>query len=116
MSPRVYLFVIACLLTGLGGALGSMIGHAFGHRGLWAGGVIGGFLGALLVARIATWRRWIAPAQLWPTALGTAVGFLAAAAVAVHTLSSPVGPILSTTLAGFGALVGAGLARPRPVS
>ncbi len=104
---HVYLFVVACILAGLGGAVGSVVGNAFGGTGLWAGGVIGGLLAAILVARIATWRRWIAPAQFRATALGTAVGFLAAAAVAVNTLSSPVGPILSTALAGAGALLGA---------
>jgi hypothetical protein len=35
------------------------------------------------------------------------VGFLLAAAIAVRTLSSPVGPVLSTLLIGTGALVGA---------
>lgn len=104
---RIYLFVAASVLTGLGGALGSILGNSFGRRGLWAGGVIGGLVAAVVVARIATWRRWITPTQFWGTALGTAVGFVVAAAVAVNTLSSPVGPILSTTLAGIGALLGA---------
>jgi hypothetical protein len=45
---------------------------------------------------------------LWPTAAGAALGFLAAAWIATHTLGSPIGPILSTTLIGLGALVGAG--------
>ena len=104
---RLALFVLACVLTGLGALLGSIAGNAFGRSGLFAGGVLGGVLAALLVPRIAAWRRWIAKHQVWPTAFGTALGFLAAAAVAVNTLSSPLGPILSTTLAGVGAVVGA---------
>jgi fructose-specific phosphotransferase system IIC component len=93
-------------MGGLGGALGSIAGHGFGKSGLWAGGIIGGLLASVLVARIAIWRHWIGRAQLWPTVLGTAVGFLAACAVTVNTLSSPVGPIMSTLLIGAGALVG----------
>jgi hypothetical protein len=83
-----------------------MLGHAFGKGGLWAGGIVGGILASMLVARIALWRRWIVPSQFWPTALGTAIGFLVACAVAVNTLSTPVGPIMSTLLIGAGAVLG----------
>ena len=86
--------------------LGSMIGAAFGKTGMWAGGILGGLIMSMLVARIALARRWIVRSQYWPTALGTAIGFLAACAVAVNTLSSPVGPVMSTLLIGFGALFG----------
>jgi hypothetical protein len=103
---RAALFLVACALGGLGGALGSMVGHAFGKSGLWAGGIVGGLLASLLIARIALWRRWIVRSQYWPTVLGTAIGFLLACAVAVNTLSSPVGPILSTFLIGVGAVIG----------
>ena len=103
---RAVLFIVACALGGLGGAVGSMVGHAFGNRGLWAGGILGGILASILVARIAVWRRWIAQSQFWRTALGTGIGFLLASAVAVKTLSSPVGPIMSVLLIGGGALLG----------
>lgn len=103
---RAALFLVACVLGGLGGALGSMVGHAFGKGGLWAGGVLGGLLASMLIARIALWRRWIVRSQYWPTVLGAAVGFFIACAVAVNTLSSPVGPILSTLLIGVGAVLG----------
>jgi hypothetical protein len=103
---RAALFFVACVLGGLGGAVGSMIGHAFGKGALWAGGIVGGLLGSMLVARVALWRRWIDGSQTWPTALGTALGFLLACAVAVKTLSTPVGPIMSTLLIGTGALLG----------
>ncbi|HYS70553.1 MAG TPA: hypothetical protein VEM14_09955 [Gemmatimonadaceae bacterium] len=104
---RVALFVVACALGGAGGALGSVVGHSFGKSGLWAGGIVGGLLASLLVARIALWRRWIIRSQYWPTSLGTALGFLAASAVAVKTLSSPIGPIMSSLLIGAGAVLGA---------
>jgi hypothetical protein len=103
---RAALFLVACALGGLGGALGSMVGAAFGKAGLWAGGVLGGLLVSILVARIALWRHWIVQSQFRTTALGTAVGFLVACVVAVNTLSSPVGPIMSTLLIGVGAVLG----------
>ena len=36
-----------------------------------------------LSAKVALWSRWIGPPQYWPTALGAALGFVAAAVVAV---------------------------------
>jgi hypothetical protein len=103
---RVALFLLACALGGAGGAVGSVAGHAFGKAGLWAGGILGGLLASILVARIALWRRWIARSQYRPTVLGTVVGFLVACAVVVNTLSSPIGPVMSTLLIGAGAVLG----------
>jgi hypothetical protein len=62
-------------------------------------------------AKIALWRGWIARPQYRATTIGAALGFLAAASVAVNTLSSPVGPVLSTTLTGVGALIGSRFGR-----
>jgi len=108
----VELFIASCLLGGIGGAAGSMIGHAFGHRGVFIGGVAGGLAAAILVARLAAWRGWIVREQSWGTTLGAATGSLVAAFVATKTLSSPIGPILSTLLIGAGALIGSYAARP----
>lgn len=108
MPRRVPLFLIACALAGLGGALGSIVGHAAGPSGLYVGGILGGILGAVGSAAVARARQWIATDRFLATAVGASVGFLAAAAVATQTLSSPVGPILSTLLVGLGALLGAG--------
>jgi len=110
---RAALFIVACVLGGAGGALGSIVGHSFGKSGLWVGGILGGLLASMLVARIALARRWIVQSQYWRTVLGTAVGFLAACGVVVKTLSSPVGPILSTLLIGAGAVLGAAAASDR---
>lgn len=108
MMRRTFLFVVACLLAGIGGALGSIVGHAAGARGLMIGGVLGGLLGATASAFVARSRGWIGPPRLRRTAAGACIGFLAAAAIATHTLSSPIGPVLSTLLVGVGALLGAG--------
>jgi hypothetical protein len=107
----VAFFVVMCLLGGLGGFAGSVAGGAFGKTGLFVGGVVGGILIAPLSAKVALWRTWITPAQYWPTAIGAAVGFAAAATVAVYTLQNPVGPVLSTALIGIGALIGRRVAR-----
>lgn len=74
---------------------------------MFAGGVLGGLLAAITTGRIAAVRGWVAPSGWGRVAIGTAVGFLAAVAIAVNTLSSPVGPVLSTLLIGFGAVIGA---------
>jgi hypothetical protein len=103
---RLRFFVTSCFLGGLGGFLGSVLGAMLGQPALFVGGFLGGVLIAPLSAKIALWRRWIGPTQYWPTTFGAALGFVAAAFVAVNTLSSPVGPMVSTTLTGIGALVG----------
>jgi hypothetical protein len=102
--PRLYLFLVASLLGGLGGLVGSMVGGALDH--LFVGGFVGGVVIAPVTAGLARWRGWIAQSDFWPTTVGAALGFLAAAALAVNTLSSPVGPVVGTTLTGFGALLG----------
>ena len=103
---RLKFFATTCVLGGLGGFAGSVVGGFLGHYALFIGGFLGGLLIAPLSAKIAVWRQWIGPAQYWPTTLGAALGFVAAALVAVNTLSTPIGPVFSTTLTGIGALVG----------
>jgi hypothetical protein len=101
------LLLMECVVTGLGAALGSMVGHFGGHSMLLVGGMTGGLSAAALGARLAERLGLIRRAQFAATAIGAALGFLAAAYVSLHTLSSPVGPVLSTSLIGIGALLGA---------
>jgi hypothetical protein len=108
---HVRFFIAMCFLGGLGGFIGSVIGAAFGQQALFVGGFVGGIAVALFSARVAVWRRWIARHQYWPTAIGAALGFVAAAMVAVNTLSSPIGPVVSTLLTGTGAFIGRRLSR-----
>jgi hypothetical protein len=113
---RLYLFLVSCVLAGIGGAVGSILGNALGEKGLWIGGVLGGILGSVTAALVSRAIGWIMPSQVRGTATGATVGFLAAALIAVNTLSSPVGPVLSTSLVGIGAVMGAGLSKRRPNS
>jgi len=96
-----------CVAAGIGGALGSMIGHAAGRGGLIVGGVLGGVILVVVMGFLATRFAWIdRPRRLW-TVLGGVFGFLLAVLVALSTLSSPIGPVLSTLLVGVGAVLGA---------
>lgn len=105
------LFVLMMLLGGAGGALGSMVGNAIGRGGLTAGGVLGGIIFVAAGGHIAANRKWIAPSQRLWTSIGGVAGFGLAVVVALATLESPVGPILSTLLVGTGAVLGALLGR-----
>jgi hypothetical protein len=103
---RILLFVTTMIGAGFFAAIGSIVGHAAGKTGLFVGGVIGGLFGVTIATRLAVWRHWIDPADYYPATFGGEIGFIAAALIAVNTLSSPVGPALSTLLVGIGALAG----------
>jgi hypothetical protein len=104
---RVFLFLLSTAVTGACAAIGSILGHFAGsHIGVMMGGVVGGLFGSILSAQIAVRLKWIAREAVYPTTIGAAIGFLAAAIIAVKTLSSPVGPISGSLLIGIGALVG----------
>lgn len=107
------LFFTAIFLGGVGGLLGSIVGNAFGKTGLFAGGIVGGLLAAPATGLIAARRGWVGISEWSRVAIGAAFGFLLAAGIAVNTLSSPVGPILSTLVIGAGAVLGARFARQR---
>ena len=103
---RARVFVFLVIVGGLGGLLGSAIGAAFHPRALFVGGFAGGFVvsggAAWLIGRL----HWISAVEVKGTAVGAMLGFLAAAMIAVNTLSSPVGPVLSPLCVGVGGLVG----------
>ena len=106
---RVFVLLIAA--GGAGGLAGSIVGAAFGHRALFVGGFLGGLIASPCGAYLAARLHWIRADETKGTALGAALGFLAAAIVAVNTLSSPVGPVLSTLLVGVGGFAGRRLGR-----
>ena len=96
------LFLLLCILGGVGGAAGSMLGNELGPGGVFLGGGIGGaglvVAGAFLAVRLG----WIQPQQRRWTIIGALLGFAAAVLVTLATLSSPVGAIASTMLVGIG--------------
>jgi len=100
------LFVLLIVAGGAGGLAGSIVGAAAGKGAILIGGLLGGLIASPGAAYLAARLHWIEPSEATSTALGAALGFLAAAIVAVNTLSSPVGPIMSTLLIGTGGLVG----------
>ena len=107
IGNKVFLFVACCLLGGVGGAVGSVVGHSAGRAGLWIGGIVGGILGSVAATALARSRHWLSASQFPLAAIGASLGFLCAAAIAVNTLGSPVGPVLSTILIGVGGVLGA---------
>jgi hypothetical protein len=107
MRERLQLFFLMCIMGGALAVAGSILGNAFGRTGLFTGGVVGGLLGVLAAAKIAEQRGWIERSQMQYVAMGGIVGFFCAASIAVYTLSTPIGPILSTLLIGGGALFAA---------
>jgi len=100
-----FLFIVA---GGFGGLAGSVAGATFFRMPL-AGGLIGGLITTPLAAVLAGRFGWIDQPDVRGAAIGGMLGFLAAAAIAVNTLSSPVGPFVSTLLIGAGAMAGARL-------
>ena len=75
---------------------------------LYVGGVIGGLVMSVVAARVGVWRGWARREHATRTALCAGAGFLLAALIAANTLSSPIGPVLSASLVGLGAVLGAG--------
>ena len=109
MAPvtRVLLFFSMCVAAGFGGAVGSMVGHGVGPGFLIVGGFVGGLLSVIAVGLLAKRIGWIDPEQRFWTIAGGCAGFVLACMVTLATLSSPVGPVLSTLLVGAGATTGA---------
>ena len=111
MWRELRLFLSFLICGAIGGFLGSVLGGAFGKRDLFAGGYIGGVLAVIGAAWLAAHLAWLPRRERTGAMVGGAAGFLAAATVAVNTLSSPVGPLLSTLLIGVGAFCGRALQR-----
>jgi uncharacterized membrane protein YraQ (UPF0718 family) len=113
MNARATL-VMVWLAAGAGAVGGSILGNAGGQAGLFVGAIIGGLIGALFGVRLCARFGWIAVAERRAATIGAMVGFLVAAPIAVTNLHTPVIPVLVCSLAGAGALIGAGRARGKP--
>ena len=104
---RFWLFALVSGLGGLGAFLGSIVGNAAGKIGLFAGAMVGGAFAVTLGVRIAARLGLVPQTRITHATLGGLGGFTLAAFVAVNTLSSPIGPMLSVALIGLGAVFGA---------
>jgi hypothetical protein len=110
MRP-IFLLVMLTIAGGASGLVGSIVGAAFGKSALFVGGVVGGLITCPAAVVLFGRLGWVESVDVKGMALGAAVGFLAAVTVAVNTLSSPVGPVLSTLLIGAGGLAGQRITR-----
>ena len=113
---RFWLVALVSVVGGFGAFLGSVIGNALGKAGLFAGAMLGGAIAVALAVRLAARRGLVSAARVRHATLGGLGGFALAAFVAVNTLSSPIGPILSVALIGLGASFGAVSRRPSRTS
>ena len=104
---RFWLFALISGLGGLGAFLGSLLGNAAGKTGLVVGAMLGGAIAVALGVRLAARLALVPQTRIAHATLGALGGFALAALVAVNTLSSPVGPVLSVALIGLGAVFGA---------
>ena len=102
----VLLFLLMSVAGGIGGAGGSMLGNALGSGGSIAGGVVFGVLLVVAAGYLATQLAWVRREHRFWTIVGGLMGFASAALVTLATLSSPVGPLVSTLLVGMGATLG----------
>ena len=109
MSRKSFLlFLFVCLLGGIGTFLGSGLGNAFGKTGLNTGAIIGGIVRVAVATKLAVRRKILGPKRYWPATVGGVLGLLLAAVIATNNMSTPIVPLLSILLIGFGAVVGAG--------
>jgi hypothetical protein len=103
--------LLVWMLAGVGAVGGSMLGNAISRPGLFAGAIVVGAIMAALGAVIAGKLGWLPADSVRAAAIGAVVGFVIAAPFAVANLHTPITPVALTSLAGVGALLGAGMAR-----
>jgi hypothetical protein len=104
-------FIVLVIAAGMGAAVGSAVGSLIAHWVLFVGGTIGGLSGCWLGAWLSARMNWISKRSILAVTLGATVGFGCAVLIAVNTLHTPAGPILSTLLVGVGGLVGRRLSK-----
>ena len=100
------LFLIVCFLSGVGTLVGSVLGHSVGGNGLFMGAIVGGSLGVLVSTWLAIRLNLIERSTYGAVAVSALTGFLLASLLAVTNLHTPIIPLISVALVGFGAIVG----------
>jgi hypothetical protein len=100
----VVFFLMLSLGSGFGGAVGSILGNAGGATSLIIGALAGGILASVAIVRASARFGLIPGAVVTRASYAAVAGFLAASGVALSTLHSPVGPLVSTALVGAAGL------------
>ena len=88
-----------------------MLGHALPRPGVFVGAFLGGVAGVYVSVRLASWRGWVTTSEQGGALLGGVLGFCVAATIAVSTIHTPIGPVLSGAFVGAGVLLGAAASR-----
>jgi hypothetical protein len=88
-----------------------MLGNEVGPAGLKVGAVVGGIVAIGGTVLLLVRRQWLPAADRRGALIGGIVGFGLAAPIAVANLHTPVTPVLVTSLAGVGMLLGIGVGR-----
>lgn len=101
------------LLTGFSTVLGSILGRFIGRVWLFAGAIAGAIAGVVAAVALVSSVGWLRRSERRGAIAGGIGGFIGAAAILFlgPNFDSPIAPVLLCSLAGVGALVGAGIAR-----
>ena len=100
------LFLLTTLMAGLGSAMGAMLGNNLGRGGVLLGGFAVGALMTVGAVFLASRWGWITRRERFWSLIGATAGLVLAAVVTLSTLSTPLGPMVSTVLVGLGAVLG----------
>ena len=106
MKNNVKLFLGVSFFCGIFIFLGSILGNAFNQNALFTGAIIGGCSGVILSTFILIRRKVINNNSLIPVMVWGIVCFGTATLFSVTNLNSPIIPLLSVLLVGFGCIMG----------
>src|SRR4051812_499303 len=96
------LFACVCIITGLTTFAGSVVGHAFGQQLLFAGAITGGIAGVFVSCFIAGKTKKLQPLNFKLTFIGSMIGYIIAAVIAVNSLHSALITVGSMSITGLG--------------
>jgi hypothetical protein len=103
---NISLFLIVCFLSGVGTLIGSVLGHSISRNGLFMGAIVGGSLAVLVSTWLAVGLHLIDRSTYAAVTLSGLAGFVLASLITMANLHTPIIPLISVALVGFGAIVG----------
>jgi len=101
---NVLLFICVSGLDGVCILAGSFVGHSL--HNIFVGAAIGGIVGVAVAVWLAARLHLLEGSSYAATFVGSLLGFIAAAIIAVKNLHGPIIPIASVSIIGFGAIIG----------